>query len=133
IMLIVTGGFLFVAARRINATTHQALDLQTSNTALIDYLDQARAKAEALNEKLSEEIFERKEARQRLQEVNDRLESTVNDRTRALKQSNKELSATSERLRLALDASNIGLWDWDLSTGANYHTNFHRLLGYESE
>ena len=133
VMLIVTGGFLFVAARRINATTHQALDLQTSNTALIDYLDQARAKAEALNEKLSEEIFERKEARQRLQEVNDRLESTVNDRTRALKQSNKELSATSERLRLALDASNIGLWDWDLSTGANYHTNFHRLLGYESE
>ncbi|WP_232802189.1 putative bifunctional diguanylate cyclase/phosphodiesterase [Alloalcanivorax mobilis] len=132
-MLVATAGFLLVAARRINLTTHQALDLQTSNTALIDYLDRARANAEALNEKLAEEICERKEARRRLQEANDRLESMVSDRTHALEQANRDLSATSERLQLALDASNIGLWDWNLSTGTNYHTNFDRLLGYESE
>ena len=132
-MLVATAGFLLVAARRINITTHQAVDLQTSNTALIDYLDRARANAEALNEKLAEEICERKEARRRLQEANDRLESMVSDRTHALEQANRDLSATSERLQLALDASNIGLWDWNLSTGANYHTNFDRLLGYESE
>ena len=83
-MLVATGAFLFVAARRINMTTHQALDLQISNTALIDYLDRARANAEALNEKLADEIMERKEARRRLQEANDRLESMVSDRTRAL-------------------------------------------------
>ena len=132
-MLVATGAFLFVAARRINLTTHQALDLQISNTALIDYLDRARANAEALNEKLADEIMERKEARRRLQEANDRLESMVSDRTRALEQANRELSATGERLQLALDASNIGLWDWNLVTGTNYHTNFDRLLGYESE
>ncbi len=132
-MLVATLGFLFITARRINLTTHQALDLQTSNTALIDYLDRARANAEALNEKLAEEIMERKEARRRLQEANDRLESMVSDRTHALEQANKELSATGERLQLALDASNIGLWDWDLQTGTNYHTNFDRILGYESE
>ena len=132
-MLVATGAFLFVAARRINMTTHQALDLQISNTALIDYLDRARANAEALNEKLADEIMERKEARRRLQEANDRLESMVSDRTRALEQANRELSATGERLQLALDASNIGLWDWNLVTGTNYHTNFDRLLGYESE
>ncbi|MCH2556522.1 MAG: EAL domain-containing protein [Alcanivorax sp.] len=132
-MLLATLGFLIIAARRINQTTHQALDLQTSNTALIDYLDRARANAEALNEKLAEEIMERKEARRRLQEANDRLESMVSDRTHALEQANKELSAAGERLQLALDASNIGLWDWDLQSGTNYHTNFDRILGYESE
>ena len=56
----------------------------------------------------------------------------VQERTQALGETNTALAATSERLELALEASNIGLWDWMLDTGRNYHTNFDRLLGYDS-
>ena len=132
VLMSLLGLFFLVAARRINRTGHQAMMLQASNRSLIDYLNRARSDAEALNEKLAQEIYERKEARQRLQETNERLESMVQERTQALGETNTALAATSERLELALEASNIGLWDWMLDTGRNYHTNFDRLLGYDS-
>ncbi|MGB1923364.1 MAG: PAS domain-containing protein, partial [Alcanivorax sp.] len=131
LLMSLLGLFFLFAARRINQTGHQAMMLQASNRSLIDYLNRARSDAEALNEKLAQEIYERKEARQRLQETNERLESMVQERTRALGETNQALAATSERLELALEASNIGLWDWMLDTGRNYHTNFDRLLGYD--
>ena len=108
----------------------QTLALQHKNLSLIDYLDRARSDAEALNEKLTREIFERKQAKQHLQEANDRLETIVQERTRLLESTNTELSAASQRLQLALDASNIGLWDWNVQSGETYHSNFDRLLGY---
>ncbi len=132
VMMMVLGLFFLLAARRIHNTGHQAMMLQASNRSLIDYLNRARSDAESLNEKLAQEIYERKEARQRLQETNERLETMVAERTQALEESNKALGATGERLELALEASNIGLWDWMLDTGRNYHTNFDRLLGYDS-
>ncbi|PNE01475.1 sensory box protein [Alcanivorax sp. MD8A] len=132
VLLSVLGLFFLLAARRIHNTGHQAMMLQASNRSLIDYLNRARSDAEALNEKLAQEIYERKEARQRLQETNERLETMVQERTQALEESNQALGATGERLELALEASNIGLWDWMLDTGRNYHTNFDRLLGYDS-
>ncbi|MEH6782864.1 MAG: EAL domain-containing protein [Alcanivorax jadensis] len=131
LLMSLLGLFFLFAARRINQTGHQAMMLQASNRSLIDYLNRARSDAEALNEKLAQEIYERKEARQRLQETNERLESMVQERTRALGETNQALAATGERLELALEASNIGLWDWMLDTGRNYHTNFDRLLGYD--
>ena len=123
-------GLLLIAALMIHRATMDSLRLQFKNLALIDYLDRARGDAETLNEKLTREIYERKQAKQNLQDANDRLESMVLERTRALEGTNRELSATSQRLQLALDASNIGLWDWNLQTGETYHSNFDRLLGY---
>ncbi|WP_223425139.1 putative bifunctional diguanylate cyclase/phosphodiesterase [Alcanivorax limicola] len=134
-----TGGLLIfmvfgmLAARRIHSSSRDTLALQARNESLIAYLNRTRANAEALNEKLSQEICERKEARQRLQDSRDRLESTVRDRTRALEQINTELAATGQRLQLALDASNICLWDWNLVSGETFHSNFERLLGYQPE
>ncbi|WP_046962229.1 GGDEF domain-containing phosphodiesterase [Alcanivorax sp. NBRC 101098] len=132
LLMSLLGLFFLVAARRINYTGHKAMMLQANNRSLIDYLNRARSDAEALNEKLAQEIYDRKDARQRLQDTNDRLESMVQERTRALGETNTALAATSERLELALEASNIGLWDWMLDTGLNHHTNFDRLLGYDS-
>jgi len=124
------GLFIMLAAFSMHRSALQSLKLQHKNMSLIDYLDRARADAEALNEKLTREIFERKQAKQNLQEANDRLESIVQERTRLLESANGELSAASQRLQLALDASNIGLWDWNVTTGETYHSNFDRLLGY---
>lgn len=122
--------FMMLAAVSMHRGAIQTLRLQHKNISLIDYLDRARGDAEALNEKLTREIFERKQAKQNLQEANDRLESIVQERTRMLESANGELSAASQRLQLALDASNIGLWDWNLLTGDTYHSNFDRMLGY---
>ncbi|MDX1805377.1 MAG: PAS domain-containing protein, partial [Alcanivorax sp.] len=122
--------FLMLATITMHRGSVQNLRLQYKNLSLIDYLDRARADAEALNEKLTREIFERKQAKQNLQEANDRLETIVQERTRLLETANGELSAASQRLQLALDASSIGLWDWNLQTGETYHSNFDRLLGY---
>ncbi|GAB5443631.1 MAG: hypothetical protein Fues2KO_39800 [Fuerstiella sp.] len=40
------------------------------------------------------------------------------------------LEQTRERLRLAVHGGNVGLWDWDIRTGAvNYSAEWHRQLG----
>ena len=129
--LLVFMAFMLLAARRLHASSLASLQLQFRNQSLIDYLDRARSDAEALNDKLAGEIRDRKEARQHLQEAKDRLESMVRERTRELEATNRELAATGHRLQLALDASNVYLWDWNLNTGETYNANFSYLLGYE--
>jgi PAS domain S-box-containing protein len=43
----------------------------------------------------------------------------------------RELHLSRERLQLALDAANEGLWDWNLVTGANYYgPRYYTILGY---
>lgn len=125
--------FLIYAAVRINRITEDALALQFRNQSLISYLDRARSDAEALNSTLAREIFERKKAQQAQKDAHDRLESLVGDRTRALQGAYDELARNRERLALAMEASDIGLWDWDLKTDEVFHSNFDRMLGYTQE
>lgn len=126
-------GFLIYAGRRINGMTLEGLTLQFRNQALISYLDRARSDAEALNSKLAREIYERKKAQQSLKDAHDRLEGLVEDRTGALQGAYDELARNRERLALAMEASDIGLWDWNLQTDEVFHSNFDRMLGYSQE
>ncbi|MEE4249221.1 MAG: GGDEF domain-containing protein, partial [Alcanivoracaceae bacterium] len=77
VLLVIFVLFLLLAASSMHSSVMEGLRLQFKNLALIDYLDRARGDAESLNEKLTREIFERKQARQHLQEANDRLETMV--------------------------------------------------------
>lgn len=44
------------------------------------------------------------------------------------------LRESEERLRLAVQASNVGLWDWDLETNqVSYSREWKRQLGYEED
>lgn len=44
----------------------------------------------------------------------------------------QELSGVNERLRLVLEASNMGTWDWDLITDTiEWSENLQKMLGYE--
>jgi|GEM_PF-4605262 len=50
----------------------------------------------------------------------------------ANKQAEKEKLRVAERLRVAIRASNIGLWDWDLQTNkVRYSSELKLLLGYD--
>ncbi len=43
------------------------------------------------------------------------------------------LRSSQERLNQALDASGMGLWDWDLQHNRVFHSRLHSLLGYPPE
>ena len=50
----------------------------------------------------------------------------------ARKQAERELERSRSRLELGLEATNQGLWDWDLASGTAYFSpHYHRMLGYE--
>jgi PAS domain S-box-containing protein len=51
---------------------------------------------------------------------------------RTVQQRTQELSRSEQRLRLAVGAANVGLWDWDLQTDAIWFSpEWKRQLGYE--
>lgn len=48
------------------------------------------------------------------------------------KESQERIKYSEERLLMALDASNEGLWDWDLTTNETYFSpRYYTMLGYE--
>lgn len=76
------------------------------------------------------------------------LEAQVQERTAELEKNNmllrieieerqeaeKKIRVSEERFRLAMDATNDGLWDWNVETGEMYFSpQYFRMLGYEPE
>ncbi len=99
-----------------------SLEQRSHNQQLIQRLQRMRLQAAELNGDLASEIEQRRLAEGRLQEALDGLERRVAERT-------AELGESEARLTLALEASELGMWDWDLAHGEVHHSRMEVIFG----
>jgi len=126
-------GSLSVVAWQVNRLIQHGLMRRFQNQALIEHLQQAQTRSEQLNQELAREIEQRRHAEEELREAQVGLESRVAQRSRELDAANQALSKSEARLALALKASELGLWDWNLQTDEVHHTQLKELFGLEPE
>ncbi|AWY42082.1 EAL domain-containing protein [Pseudomonas putida] len=126
-------GALSVVAWQVNRLIDRSLLQRFQNQALIEHLQQAQSCSDQLNQKLGREVEQRRRAEQELREIQVDLESRVEQRSLELDAANQALSKSEARLALALKASELGLWDWNLQTDEVHHTHIQELFGLDPE
>ncbi len=102
------------------------------------FAQKARRQAEDLkstNQTLEREVDEHAKARGELRNYQDHLENLVEEKTKAIEDTNKKLVEIQQRLDLAINGSNEGIWDWpNLANDKEWWSpQFYNLLGYEFE
>lgn len=121
-----------VAAIQVNRLIYRASQQRIKNQHLIHTLRLAQQQTDALNTELSQEVAAKHIAEQQLLAEQAGLELRVNERTCELKVALQALEKSQERLELALDASQLALWDWNLVTDEIHHTRTKSIFGLES-
>ncbi|MEK1912634.1 MAG: EAL domain-containing protein, partial [Pseudomonas chlororaphis] len=124
---------LSVVAWQVNRLIQTGMLRRFQNQALIEHLQQAQSRSEQLNSELLREIEQRRRAEEQLREAQVGLESRVAQRSLELDAANQALSKSEARLALALKASQLGLWDWNLQTDEVHHSHIKELFGLEPE
>ncbi|WP_137886207.1 EAL domain-containing protein [Pseudomonas sp. 2FE] len=126
-------GALLVVAWQVNRLVQRSLLQRFHNQALISHLESAKAQAEGLNGELAREVEQRRRAERELRQAHGELEMRVAQRTLELDAASHALSKSEERLALALEASELGLWDWNLVTDQVHHSQLKELFGLEPD
>ncbi|KJK16261.1 EAL domain-containing protein [Pseudomonas sp. 2(2015)] len=124
---------LSVVAWQVNRLIERGLLRRFQNQELIEHLQAAQSRSESLNQALAEEVEQRRLIEEQLREAQVGLESRVAQRSQELDVANQALSKSEQRLALALEASELGLWDWNLDTDEIHHTQLRELFGLEPE
>ncbi|WP_277590110.1 EAL domain-containing protein [Pseudomonas chlororaphis] len=124
---------LSVVAWQVNRLIQTGMLRRFQNQALIEHLQQAQSRSEQLNSELLREVEQRRRAEEQLREAQVGLESRVAQRSLELDAANQALSKSEARLALALKASQLGLWDWNLQTDEVHHSHIKELFGLEPE
>ena len=84
--------------------------------------------------KISRDITDRKHQETELQSYRQHLEELVETRTIALKKAMENVRISEQRYEYAANATNDGLWDWNIKTGdVYYNPSYFRMLGYQPE
>ncbi|MCP5205583.1 MAG: EAL domain-containing protein [Hahellaceae bacterium] len=110
---------------------------------LAGYIKRAQQKIRFLNGQLNEQNRQRKLLENQLRQEQSDLESNIAERTRELSETNEllnqqiklrqnisdALAKSQARLSQAIDASKLGLWDWDLAGDRVYQSQFLNCFG----
>jgi diguanylate cyclase (GGDEF)-like protein/PAS domain S-box-containing protein len=126
-------GALLVVAWQINRLVQRSLVQRFHNQALISRLEHSKAQAEGLNGELAREIEQRRRAERELRDAHNDLEMRVAQRTLELDAASHALSKSEARLALALEASELGMWDWNLITDEVHHSRLKEIFGLDPE
>lgn len=113
---------LLVVAWQIHRLVHSSLLRRFQAQALVAHLERAKSQTEALNQELEHEVEQRRRAERELCLARDALQARV-------EAGSVQLSHTEARLALALEASELGLWDWDLITDEVHHSHLEEIFG----
>ena len=78
------------------------------------------------------DLTARKQAELELEQHRRNLEELVKERTEQLAKALEKIQINEERFSYALDATNDGIWDWDVKTNTSYCSpTYFKMLGYE--
>ncbi|MGL4316361.1 MAG: EAL domain-containing protein [Pseudomonas sp.] len=124
---------LWVVAWQVNRLVQRSLLQRFQNQALIEGLQHARESAEGLNQELAREVEQRRRAERELRKAHGDLEIRVAQRTLELDDASHALGKSEARLALALEASELGLWDWNLQTDEVHHSHLEDIFGISQE
>ncbi|HBX57781.1 putative bifunctional diguanylate cyclase/phosphodiesterase [Pseudomonas sp. UBA2684] len=122
---------LLVVAWQVNRLVQRSLLQRFHNQALIANLEYAKQQAEGLNEELAREVEQRRRAERELRRTHGELEMRVAERTLELDETTHALGKSQARLALALEASELGLWDWNLQSDQVHHSQLKEIFGLE--
>jgi diguanylate cyclase (GGDEF)-like protein/PAS domain S-box-containing protein len=122
-------GALLIVAWQVHRLIAASLLRRFENQLLISHLQQAQEHSERLNTKLERQIEQRRAVEAALREAQATLEARVASRSQQLDTANRALSKSEARLAMALEASELGMWDWNLLTGEVHHTQLQKILG----
>ncbi|WP_341706806.1 EAL domain-containing protein [Halopseudomonas sp.] len=125
--------FIILTAALIHRTMRQAMITNLRNEALLGNLGSAHQRTEELNQQLTREIAQRRQAEQSLRNSHVELEERVRQRTSELEAATHNLQASEAQLSLAMEASQLGIWDWDLTSDKVYHSRLKSLFGMPDE
>ncbi|PVZ10494.1 PAS domain S-box-containing protein/diguanylate cyclase (GGDEF) domain-containing protein [Pseudomonas sp. URIL14HWK12:I9] len=126
LMLLVS---LCLVAWQVHRLIRRGLLRRFQNQALIESLQQEQVAISRLNQELALEMERRSQTQGQLHQAHATLEQRVQERSRALDSAHQALSKSEARLAMALEASELGLWDWNLRTDEVHHTHLQGLFG----
>ncbi|WP_459705882.1 putative bifunctional diguanylate cyclase/phosphodiesterase [Stutzerimonas marianensis] len=113
---------LCMIAWQINRLLTSSFQQRLDNQQLIKRLERMREESSQLNDELAREIDQRRHAEIMLREAFDGLEQRVIERT-------AELRESEARLILAMEASELGMWDWDLTCNEVHLSRMEAIFG----
>ena len=97
----------------------------------LNIIESSHLQKKLLQAEIDKQIQKIKEQNSKFNELNENLEEKVQDRTRDLEVAKEEAEYAKQRLEKVFDATEDGVWEWDILTNESYHSpRWCEIIGY---